>query len=219
MTKGSGEPGRQARLARVKGEPVSFISAAVLLFFVMDPLGNIPLFLSALRHADPARHRLIIVREMLIALVVLIAFLFLGNQFLKLLEVTPEALTAAGGVILLLIALRMIFPNVERPLQEEVREEPFVVPLAIPYTAGPSVLAGELILMSREPDRWAVWLGALLAAWVASAIILLLSSDLRKVLGDRGLTAMERLMGMVLVIVSVEMLMSGISQYVENAFT
>ena len=198
---------------------MSFISAAVLLFFVMDPLGNIPLFLSALRHADPARHRLIIVREMLIALVVLIAFLFLGNQFLKLLEVTTEALTAAGGVILLLIALRMIFPNVERPLQEEVREEPFVVPLAIPYTAGPSVLAGELILMSREPDRWAVWLGALLAAWVASAIILLLSSDLRKVLGDRGLTAMERLMGMVLVIVSVEMLMSGISQYVENAFT
>jgi multiple antibiotic resistance protein len=187
---------------------VSFISAAVLLFFVMDPLGNIPLFL-----------RLIIVREMLIALVVLIAFLFLGNQFLKLLEVTPEALTAAGGVILLLIALRMIFPDVERPLQEEVREEPFVVPLAIPYTAGPSVLAGELILMSREPDRWPVWLGALLVAWVASAIILLLSSDLRKVLGDRGLTAMERLMGMVLVIVSVEMLMSGISQYVENAFT
>jgi MarC family membrane protein len=195
---------------------VSFISVAVLLFFVMDPLGNIPLFLTALRGVDPRRHQRIIVRELVIALGTMVAFLFLGRGFLKVLDVTPDSLTAAGGVILLLIALRMIFPTPDRPLREQVREEPFIVPLAVPYTAGPSVLAFELVLMSQEPDRWATWLGALLVAWVAAAVILYLSSDLRKVLGERGLTALERLMGMVLVIVAVEMIMSGITQYVRH---
>lgn len=192
---------------------MTILSAAVLLFFVMDPLGNVPLFLAALRHVDPARHRFIIMRELLIALALMIVFLFAGRYLLEILQVSPAALTAAGGVILLLIALRMIFPASERSLQESVREEPFVVPLAIPYTAGPSVLATELLLMSREPDRWPAWLAAVCLAWVAAAVILFLASDLRKVLGDRGLTALERLMGMVLVIVAVEMLMNGIAQY------
>ncbi len=192
---------------------MSLLSAAVLLFFVTDPLGNVPLFLSALRHVDPARHRRIIVRELLVALVVLVGFLFAGRYLLDVLGVSPAALTAAGGVILLLIALRMIFPASERSLREELREEPFVVPLAVPYTAGPSMLATELLLMSREPERWPVWLAAVCLAWLASAVILYLASDLRKVFGDRGLTALERLMGMVLVIVAVEMLMQGIAQY------
>src|SRR5690606_26235838 len=139
---------------------MTLISAAVLLFFVMDPLGNVPLFLAALRHVDPARIRAIIVRELLIALAILVIFLFLGRYLLEVLRVSPAALTAGGGVILLLIALRMIFPSSERPLREEVREEPFVVPLAIPYTAGPSTLATELLFMSREPERWPVWLAA-----------------------------------------------------------
>lgn len=192
---------------------MTLISAVVLIFFVMDPLGNVPLFLSALRHVDPARHRRIIVRELFVALVVMIAFLFTGRYLLSVLHVSPAALTAAGGVILLLIALRMIFPSSERTLREEVREEPFVVPLAVPYTAGPSVLATELLLMSREPERWPVWLAAVFLAWIGASVILFLSSDLRRVLGDRGLTALERLMGMLLVIVSVEMLMQGIGQY------
>ena len=192
---------------------MTLLSAAVLLFFVMDPLGNVPLFLAALRHVDPARHRRIIVRELLVALVVLLGFLFVGRYLLDLLGVSPAALTAAGGVILLLIALRMIFPTSDRSLREEVHEEPLVVPLAVPYTAGPSVLATELLLMSREPGRWPVWLAAVVLAWLATAVILYLASDLRKLLGDRGLTAVERLMGMVLVIVAVEMLMQGSAQY------
>lgn len=196
---------------------MTLLSAAVLLFFVMDPLGNVPLFLSALRHVEPARHRRVIVRDLLVALVILVGFLFAGRFLLDVLNVSPAALTAAGGVILLLIALRMIFPTSERSLREEVRGEPFVVPLAVPYTAGPSVLATELLLMSREPARWPVWLAAVCLAWLASAIILYLASDLRKVLGDRGLTALERLMGMVLVIVAVEMLLRGITLYLRLA--
>lgn len=192
---------------------MTLLEAAVLLFFTMDPLGNVPLFLSALRSVDPVRHRRIIVRELVIALGFLVVFLFIGRSVLGVLKVSPEALTAAGGVILLLIALRMIFPTADRPLREDVLGEPFIVPLAIPYTAGPSVLATELLLMSREPLRWSTWLAALVLAWVASAIILYFSSGLRRVLGERGLTALERLMGMVLIIVAVEMLLQGIAQY------
>jgi len=192
---------------------VSLLSAAVLLFFVMDPLGNVPLFLTALKDVPATRQRLVIVRELLIALVILILFLFLGRFVLGVLHVSPQALTIAGGVILMLIALRMIFPSPETSLKEQVHEEPFVVPLAIPYTAGPSTMATELLFMSREPERWPVWLGAVCIAWLASAVILYFSGNLRRVLGERGLTAIERLMGMLLVTVSVEMLLSGISQY------
>jgi multiple antibiotic resistance protein len=192
---------------------MTLLSAATLLFFVMDPLGNVPLFLSALRPVDPSRYRAVIVRELCIALAILVLFLFVGQYLLGLLRVSSAALTTGGGIVLLLIALRMIFPTHERSLREEVEGEPFVVPLAVPYTAGPSALATELLLVTREPERWPVWLGAVGLAWLASAVILYFSGNLRKVLGERGLTAMERLMGMLLVIVAVEMLMSGIVEY------
>jgi multiple antibiotic resistance protein len=195
---------------------MTLLSAAVLLFFVMDPLGNVPLFLSALRQVDPARYRIVIVRELLIALVILVVFLFAGRYLLGLLRVSPAALTAGGGLILLLIAVRMVFPTSERSLREEVEGEPLVVPLAVPYTAGPSMLATELLFMSREPDRWAVWLGAVVLAWLASAFILYFAANLRRLLGERGLTAVERLMGMLLVVVAVEQLMQGIAQYLEQ---
>jgi multiple antibiotic resistance protein len=195
---------------------MTLVSAAVLLFFVMDPLGNVLLFLSALKHVDPARSRFIIVREMLIALAIMIVFLFTGRYVLDLLHVSRAALTAGGGFILLLIALRMIFPTNERSLREEVEGEPFVVPLAVPYTAGPSMLATELLFMSREPERWPVWLGAVVLAWCASAVILYFASNLGKLLGEHGLTAVERLMGMLLVIVGVEMLMAGAAEYLRT---
>lgn len=189
------------------------MSAVLLLFFVMGPLGNIPLFLTALRGIEPSRHRHIIVRELLFALGIMLSFLVVGRFLLETLQVTSAALTAAGGVILLIIAIRMVFPPSEQTLREAVRDEPFVVPLAIPYTAGPSVLATEVLLMSQEPHRWPTWLAAVLIAWTISATILYLSSNLRKLLGDRGLTAIERLMGMILVILAVEMLLRGVAEY------
>jgi len=191
---------------------MDLLSATVLLFFVMDPIGNVPLFLAALKNVDPARHGTIILRELAIALGILIVFLFGGRYILAALGVSSAALTAAGGVILLLIAIRMIFPP-DRSGREEVDEEPFIVPLAVPYTAGPAVLATELLLISREPDRWPTWLLAVCLAWLASAVILYCSSYLRRALGPRGITALERLMGMLLVVVAVEMLMQGVAQY------
>lgn len=192
---------------------MTVLSAAVLLFFVMDPLGNVPLFLTALRRVAPERHRRVIVRELLIALVVLVAFLLLGRGLLGLLRVSAEALTVAGGVILLLIALRMIFPTAEHNLREDVEDEPFIVPLAVPYTAGPSALATVLLLTSREPGRWLDWLLALVLAWVVTSIVLYFAAGMSRFLGQRGLVAMERLMGMLLVTVAMEMLLSGLRQY------
>jgi multiple antibiotic resistance protein len=195
---------------------MTLVSASVLLFFVMDPLGNVPMFLAALRHVERARVRRVIVRELVIALAIMIVFLFVGRFILGMLHISRAALTAGGGVVLLLIALRMVFPSPESPLREDVTEEPLVVPLAIPYTAGPSMLATELLLMTRDPERWPVWLGAVCLAWSASAIILFFATNLRHLLGERGLTALERLMGMLLVTVGVEMLMQGVSEYLRR---
>jgi len=194
---------------------MTLVSVAVLMFLVMDPLGNIAFFISALAKVPPQRQRWVIVRELLIALAVLVVFLFAGRSFLQLLGISADALTIAGGVILLLIALRMIFPDVEKPLRENVDGEPFIVPLAIPYVAGPSAMATELLLMNREPDRWSEWLLAIFLAWLACSVILFFASGLRRYLTDRGLIAIERLMGMVLVTVAVQMLLTGTSQFMQ----
>jgi multiple antibiotic resistance protein len=192
---------------------MTLVSAALLLFLVIDPLGNIPFFLSALATVPPERQRLVVVRELLIALGVLVFFLFAGRFLLALLQISEPALTTAGGVILFLIALRMVFPSSQHSLAEQVKGEPFLVPLAVPYVAGPSALATELLLMSREPERWPEWLAALLLAWAATGIILFFASGMRRFLRERGLIALERLMGMVLITVSIQMLMNGIEQF------
>lgn len=192
---------------------LSVASAALLLFFVMDPLGNVPLFLAALTKVAPARHRIVVARELLAALAVLVAFLFGGPRLLALLHVSGTALTVAGGVVMLLIALRMVFPTAERSLEEEVGGEPFLVPLAIPYVAGPSAMATVLLFTSREPDRWPEWLLALVIAWLGTGLVLFSAAGFARFLGRRGLTAVERLMGMLLVVVAVEMILSGLKQY------
>src|SRR5262245_8626199 len=180
----------------------------------MDPLGNIPFFLAALKHVDPGRQARVNARELLIAYAVMVGFLFAGQFLLGVLHLSEPALTIAGGVILFLIAVRMVFPSPERSLHERVEGEPFIVPLAIPYVAGPSVVATELLLMSREPGRWADWLTAISLAWLATAAIVLLGSRLRAYLGEKGLTALERLMGMLLVAVAVQLSLSGIERFV-----
>ena len=191
----------------------TIISSAVLLFLVMDPLGNILFFLSALKNVPASRQNYVIVRELLFALAALLLFLFLGGPAVKLMGLSEQALGVGGGVILMLIALRMVFPSPEHTLEEDVDTEPFIVPLAIPYVAGPSSLATVLLLMSREPSRWPEWTLAVLLAWGACVPIMLASGFLRKLLGRRGLTAVERLMGLVLVTIAVQMLMTGIADF------
>ncbi len=192
-------------------------NAALLFFFVISPLGIVPAMLAALKDVDPARHKRIIIRECLIALAILLLFMLFGRGMLNMLNISIPAMTAAGGVMLMLIALRLIFPTDEKNLRVTVTAEPFVVPIAIPYIAGPSILATEILMISQEPDRWPVWLGAILIAWAASFIILYLGADLRRLLGDRGLMAIERLMGMILVLIATQMLLTGVVDTLQDA--
>ena len=192
------------------------ISSAVLtLFLVMDPLGNIPPFLSVLKNVQPDRRRRVLIREVLIAYVVLLVFFFLGKRLLALLSLQQETISIAGGIVLFLIALRMIFPKEGGLFGETLEGEPFIVPLAIPLVAGPSALAVVLLLQQSETSvTWQLLL-AVTIAWALCALILLSSTALYRLLKQRGLVAMERLMGMLLVMVAVQMFMNGVSNFLK----
>lgn len=193
---------------------MTITSAILLLLLVLDPFGNIPLFVSALAKVDPTRHQKIIIREVTAAFIILIFFLFFGKFFLDLLHISSPALNIAGGIILFLIALKMIFPQPDGIFGTTEFKEPFLVPLAIPLIAGPSSLTTVLLLSTREPSRLPEWLLAIGVVYLISLPILLLSSKLNQMLGSRVLTALERLMGMVLTTIAVEMLLNGIREFV-----
>ena len=191
------------------------LSAGILLFLIMDPLGNIPLFLSQLRNVAPTRRRTVLVRELVIALVVLFAFLFGGGFVLSALQLRPESISIAGGIVLFLIGVKMIFPPRDGNMfGASPGGEPFIVPMAIPGVAGPSAMAALLLMTNSEPGRTADWSLALFAAWLATALILLSSTVLFRILGNSVLTALERLMGMLLVALSVQMFLDGIVVYI-----
>ena len=192
---------------------MTIASAALLLFLILDPLGNIPVFLSLLKGLPPARQRVVIMRELLIALGVLMLFLWAGRYLLELMHLRQESVSIAGGIILFLIGLRMIFPPADGIMGEQPEGEPFIVPMAIPMIAGPSGMAAVMLLGSQEPGRMGAWSLALAIAWAATAIILFSATYLQKWLGTRVLTAIERLMGMVIVAISVQMLLDGIASY------
>lgn len=192
---------------------MKLFSAVMTLFLIMDPLGNIPLFLSALKDVRPERQRRVLVREILFAYVVLLVFVFLGKYILQLLGLQQETISVAGGIVLFLIAVRMIFPPERGSLADAPEGEPFVVPLAIPLIAGPSTLAALLLLQQSDPTGTLQLLLALTIAWALSAIILLSSTFLYRLLRQRGLIAMERLMGMLLVMLAVQMFMNGVAKF------
>jgi multiple antibiotic resistance protein len=196
---------------------VTIVSAALLLFLILDPLGNIPVFLSLLRGMPPQRQRLVLARELLIALAVLMLFLWCGKYALELMHLRQESVSIAGGIVLFLIGIRMIFPPPEGLMGEIPDGEPFIVPMAIPMVAGPSGMAAVMLMGSQEPDRMGAWSLALLLAWAATAAILFSATLLYKRLGSRALIAVERLMGMLLVAISVQMLLDGIAAYLQLA--
>jgi multiple antibiotic resistance protein len=192
---------------------VDLLSAVVALFLVMDPLGNIPPFLSVLKTVSPQRRRRVLMREIALAYLVLVACLFLGSIVTQLLGLTQETISVAGGIVLFLIALRMIFPGEGGTGGDALEGEPFLVPLAVPLIAGPSTLAALLLLQRSAPGHAGrLWL-ALTIAWFLSGAILLSSTFIYRVLRERGLIAMERLMGMLLVMIAVQMFMNGVKAF------
>lgn len=192
----------------------NFVSAVVVLLLVFDPFGNVPIFVSALREVPAARRRRIIVRECLIAFAVLTVFVFVGRPFLEVIGLSEASLRIGGAVVLMLVAIRMVFPTADGVYGKTPGGEPYIVPLAIPALAGPSALATVLLLVSREPARALEWVGALAVALGASALILAFAETLQRVLGDRVTVAFERLMGLILTAIAVELMLRGIRQFV-----
>ena len=190
-------------------------STAILLFLIMDPLGNMPIFISVLKTVPPRRRAKILMREMLIALFILVVFLFVGDSMLRTLHLRQEAVSIAGAIILFIIAIKMIFPPSRGGgiMGDTPDGEPFIVPLATPLIAGPSILATLILLGNQHPGEQGKLVTALLIAWGISAAILLCSGQFMRVLGNRGVFAIERLMGMILVMLSVQMFMDGIANY------
>ena len=181
----------------------------------MDPVGNVPLFIALLKDFSVKRQRIIILREMLIALAIIIAFVFFGEGLLNLLGISEMTIEIAGGLILFLIALKMIFPPPKSEFVLKKNEEPFLVPLAVPLVAGPTVLAAVMIYSKQLEGFWLL-ISALVIAWAVSAIILLSSANLKKWLGSKGISACERLMGLILILIAVEMFLHGFHTFLET---
>ena len=191
-----------------------FLSAFILLLLVLDPFGSLPIYITVLGGVARERRRWVALRESMIAFAVLAAFMVGGQHFLAVMRLSERSLEVAGGVILLIIAIRMIFAHGGSPYAADPGgREPFIFPLAVPLLAGPSAMATVLLLASREPERMMVWFGALTAAISVSAIVLLTADRMRRLLGDSMVAAIEKLMGLVLTAVAVEMILAGLKRY------
>jgi multiple antibiotic resistance protein len=191
---------------------VTILAAILLLIIIMDPIGNVPVFLSILKNIPIERRRIIIIRELLIALIILLFFMFVGRYLLQMLEIEQSSLGIAGGIILFIIAIRMIFPGTKPMFSHNETAEPLIVPLAVPMLAGPSAIAAVILFMAKEPNRWVEWTFVVFVACLITGVILVSSETLGRKLGNRALIAIERLMGIILVMVSVDFILDGIKQ-------
>lgn len=191
------------------------ISTTILLILIMDPLGNLPIFMAILKNLDAKRRRIVVIREMIIALIVMLLFLFVGEKILTILNLKTETVSISGGIILFIIAIKMIFPS-EESNSGSSSEEPFLVPLAIPLVAGPSLLATLMLLSHQYLNHMSYLVGSLMIAWCLTVIILLLSNLFLKLFGEKGVNALERLMGLILIMLSTQMFLDGIKEWFKN---
>jgi MarC family membrane protein len=196
--------------------PPEFLSAVILLLLVVDPFGNVPLVNAMLAGIAPARRRLVILRECGIAYAILLAFMFAGQKLLDVMHLSETSVSIAGGVILFMIAIRMVFAHPEGAFGPQARGEPLIVPLAIPLIAGPSALATVMLMATRDPERIGMWALALTVTMAGATLLLLAGDKLQHWLGDRAMQALERLMGLILTAIAVEMLLGGIRAFVEG---
>ncbi|GIX42479.1 MAG: UPF0056 inner membrane protein [Leptospiraceae bacterium] len=196
-----------------------FLSTCLVLFFVMDPIGNIPLFLIVLEKIPIKKRKWIITREIFFAMLILIIFLYSGNSILKYLNISQFSLKISGSILLFLISIRMIFPPSTQQQGTTVfgdlpEGEPFLFPLAIPSLAGPSAIITVIVVSNQDPSKIHLWLFAIILSCLLALIILLSSNLISKFAGKKGIFAMEKLMGMILIAISTEMFLKGIKEFI-----
>lgn len=194
----------------------TFFTAFVTLFLIVDPVGSIPALSAALKNVQPRRKNFVITRECFFALLILTLFAFFGQNFMAVLGLSKEALTIGGGLVLLIIALRMLFPSRAGIYGDIEDGEPYIFPIAIPMLAGPSALTTVMLMVSSDPSKIYTWIGAITLAMVSSALIIISGDAIQRLLGKRATVAFERLMGLILVVLAVQMFLSGIADYVHS---
>ncbi|MGA8164162.1 MAG: MarC family protein [Waddliaceae bacterium] len=191
---------------------MTLFTISLVLFLIMDPIGNVSPYLSLVKELTPKRQRYILAREMLIALVTMLIFLFLGEVIFDLLHLSETTVRLSSGVILFIIALQILFPHLSSIREQLPKGEPFIIPLAIPLIAGPSLLA-TIMLYAHMEQTQSMMLLAIACAWIAAALILFSSVFLDRILGKKGLMACEKLMGMVLILLAMQRFLDGIEQF------
>lgn len=193
---------------------MGLFSLSLSLFLLMDSIGNVPIFLSILKEIEPKRQRFIIFRELILALVIIIGFYFIGDVLLGFLGITQAAVLISGGIILFVIGIKLVFPTKEKAFDMSDGGEPFLVPMAVPLVSGPAVLAAVVLYSHQQLPIWTC-LGAILIAWGASTIILLCAIPLQSLLGNRGLAACERFTGLLLIMIAVQMFLNGLAPTIQ----
>lgn len=194
---------------------LSLFSVTLVLFLIMDPLGNISSFREMLKKIDRKKQKYIIMREMLIALVAMLAFNFLGEYIFDNLNVSDTTVQISSGVILFLAALKILFPTRDSPRLNLPKEDPFIVPLAIPLIAGPSLLATIMLYAHMETTQF-IMIAAIFISWILASLILLSSNRLHHIFGDNGLIAFEKLMGMILILLALQRFFEGIENFIKT---
>jgi multiple antibiotic resistance protein len=193
-----------------------FLKVAVMLFMIIDPIGNIPIFNRVLRHVPEEKRSLVIVRELIVAYIILVVFLFAGEAILGALGLKQPALQVTSGIVLFLIGIDIVFPGTGKKTVDAEKEDPFIVPLAMPLVAGPSALATLMIFASKQPEKIHIWWAALTAAWALCFVILVSSKYMLRLIGQRGIRAVEKLIGMLLIMLSVQFFLDGIMAYIQQ---
>lgn len=195
----------------------AFFHALLLLLIITDPLGNIPLFIAALGRVSPERRPRVIWRESLVAFLILAAAMLVGRSLMGLLGLSDESIKAAGGVILFLIAINMVFPGSGARLGEGPSQgEPFIVPIAVPLISGPSAMAMAMLIAAEDPSRMLEWIAALILCIGVTVLVLFASGRIKELLGEQVLVAIERLMGLILTAVAIDMMLNGAAAYIER---
>lgn len=197
-----------------------FINVSLVLFFVMDPIGNIPLFLVVLDKIPIEKRKWIIIREIFFAMVILIIFLFAGDKILNYLNVSEFSLKISGSIILFLISIRMIFPPYQQGISifgDLPEGEPFLFPLAVPSLAGPSAIITVIILSNQKKEQIILWLFAIILSCLLALVILLSSNIIARFTGKKGIFAMEKLMGMILTVISIDMFLKGLKVFLNES--
>lgn len=193
---------------------LNFFAMFSSLFFIFNATGQIPLFLALLAKFSQKKQYQIIIREFLIALCILLLFIFCGDEILSAIGITREVISIAGGLILFLISLGMIFPK-ESEHNSQLAQEPMVVPLAIPLISGPGIMT-TVMMYSHDTGKPFLVAAAAIAAWVPSLLIILAGSLIKKILGAKGLVALERLGGMILCLIGIQLFIDGVMTISQN---